>query len=377
MERINRKPRKSLEVCKSFPSISFFKLIGIDQKDIDKIFAGRAYSKKTIKGKKILIPCKQLKKVQKKISKLLTNIQYVSTHIHSYTKRKSILTCIDTHRWSSRILCADIKDFFGSIKQREIESYFNKTFYMHKDLFCDALVESFQVDRAHINKMFEREGMSPDISCLMRLNSYDVDMISRLCCYRGYLPIGSPSSPVLSNIVLSNMDDRISNFAYERGLKYTRYADDIVISSNLAAGTSSRSAYRNPNDRAGLHKNNLRKFLPILIDLLEYYGFKVNYKKVKYMRNKATKKLFNININSKGERNVCRKYRKRVRAERHQLELSKKNAKKGDGLLDYREDLTEDRTGGKEAWIKHVDNRKNPEQDISHLLSKKNDRIPF
>ena len=248
---------------------------------------------------------------------------------------------------------------------------------MHKDLFCDALVESFQVDRAHINKMFEREGMSPDISCLMRLNSYDVDMISRLCCYRGYLPIGSPSSPVLSNIVLSNMDDRISNFAYERGLKYTRYADDIVISSNLAAGTSSRSAYRNPNDRAGLHKNNLRKFLPILIDLLEYYGFKVNYKKVKYMRNKATKKLFNININSKGERNVCRKYRKRVRAERHQLELSKKNAKKGDGLLDYREDLTEDRTGGKEAWIKHVDNRKNPEQDISHLLSKKNDRIPF
>ena len=46
------------------------------------------------------------------------------------------------------------------------------------------------------------------------------------------LPQGAPTSPVLSNIVLKNLDRRLAAFAGAHGYNYTRYADDITFSHN-------------------------------------------------------------------------------------------------------------------------------------------------
>jgi RNA-directed DNA polymerase len=52
----------------------------------------------------------------------------------------------------------------------------------------------------------------------------------------GYAPvclaIGAPTSPAISNILMYRFDTAISHYAQTEGIKYTRYADDITLSSS-------------------------------------------------------------------------------------------------------------------------------------------------
>nr|WP_245645299.1 reverse transcriptase family protein [Pseudonocardia acaciae] len=49
-----------------------------------------------------------------------------------------------------------------------------------------------------------------------------------------HLAQGAPSSPALANLVAYSLDRRLSALARERGLAYTRYADDIALSGDHA-----------------------------------------------------------------------------------------------------------------------------------------------
>ncbi len=55
-------------------------------------------------------------------------------------------------------------------------------------------------------------------------------IISELLCLNGWLVQGAPSSPVMSNIAFSGVDEEISGIALRHGIRLTRYADDIVFS---------------------------------------------------------------------------------------------------------------------------------------------------
>lgn len=63
-------------------------------------------------------------------------------------------------------------------------------------------------------------------------------MLTKLCTYKGGLPQGAVTSPAISNLVARSIDRRIRGFLnkvdqtgfYE--FAYTRYADDITISTN-------------------------------------------------------------------------------------------------------------------------------------------------
>lgn len=44
------------------------------------------------------------------------------------------------------------------------------------------------------------------------------------------LSIGAPSSPTLSNVLMYDFDQLVHREAYERGINYTRYADDMTFS---------------------------------------------------------------------------------------------------------------------------------------------------
>lgn len=56
-------------------------------------------------------------------------------------------------------------------------------------------------------------------------------LLALLCTYRGRLPMGSPTSPVLSNLGLVKLDNEIQRWASQNGLKFTRFADDLSFSS--------------------------------------------------------------------------------------------------------------------------------------------------
>lgn len=54
----------------------------------------------------------------------------------------------------------------------------------------------------------------------------------RLTCFKGRLPMGAPTSPVLSNLVFQKMDERLTAHAQKKGWRYTRFVDDMSFSSN-------------------------------------------------------------------------------------------------------------------------------------------------
>ena len=57
-------------------------------------------------------------------------------------------------------------------------------------------------------------------------------MIAQIVCYKGKLPQGAPSSPVITNLICGSLDYRISKLSKKYKLDYTRYADDITFSTN-------------------------------------------------------------------------------------------------------------------------------------------------
>lgn len=55
----------------------------------------------------------------------------------------------------------------------------------------------------------------------------------------GVLPQGAPTNPMLSNLAAIELDEKLTEYADQQGFVYTRYADDITLSSgNLPDATS-------------------------------------------------------------------------------------------------------------------------------------------
>ena len=55
-----------------------------------------------------------------------------------------------------------------------------------------------------------------------------------------HLPQGAPTSPALANLAAFSLDRRMSGLAEKLGARYTRYADDLVLSGS--PGLAGRSA---------------------------------------------------------------------------------------------------------------------------------------
>ena len=55
--------------------------------------------------------------------------------------------------------------------------------------------------------------------------------LMQLTTYQGRLPMGAPTSPVLSNLAFQKMDKVLLNYARKKGWRYTRFVDDMSFSS--------------------------------------------------------------------------------------------------------------------------------------------------
>ena len=62
-----------------------------------------------------------------------------------------------------------------------------------------------------------------------------VSMLVDICTAEGGLPVGAPTSPTLLNRVLWRSDEVLAQAAEQRGLRYTRYADDLTFSGSDTA----------------------------------------------------------------------------------------------------------------------------------------------
>jgi len=117
--------------------------------------------------------------------------------VFSYRKGFSAYDAVAKHRRSKYFFQADIASFFGNIER----SLVKKTILAAKDE-CPVLDIEDSIER-----------------------------LLDLMCIDDSLPIGFPASAPISNAILFDFDNAFSQFCKTRELIFTRYSDDIVVSS--------------------------------------------------------------------------------------------------------------------------------------------------
>lgn len=154
----------------------------------------------------ITAPSDRLKLIQSKLSDYLQDCieeinkekasgeKFESTLSHGFVRNKTIITNAMMHLHRKSVLNVDLQDFFDSFNFGRVRGFFIK------------------------NRNFE-------------LDPHIATVIAQIACYENKLPQGSPCSPVITNLICHALDIRLASLASKYSCIYTRYADDITIST--------------------------------------------------------------------------------------------------------------------------------------------------
>lgn len=193
-----------------------------------------------------------LKVIQRWIADFVLNGLPVHNQCFAYRTGLSIKDNAAQHVGKKYVLSIDIEDFFGNIRKEQIE-----------DLL---LQQQYASDFAKI--------------------------VAEICTLDGVTPQGAPSSPVLSNAILYDVDHAIGTLCSEEGLSYSRYADDICIS--------------------GDNRDLVIGAKLACIEAIQLAGFKVKESKTRLSNRGRRQIVTGVVVNEKAQ--PPRKYRREVRA---------------------------------------------------------------
>jgi len=186
-----------------------------------------------------------------------------------FIKGKSIKDNALKHQARRVIVHFDIKDFFPSITAKRIIGFSRK-------------VLSFDYKAAVI--------------------------FSELVTYRNILPQGSPCSPILANMICLRMDRQIKAFIHSSRAIYTRYADDMIFSTNNEAALAVSKLISKDENQVVKASDSFR-------NLVLNNGFELNDRKTSIRKAPGSLKVTGLVVNKKV--NVSRSYLKQMRLELH------------------------------------------------------------
>ena len=259
----------------------------------------------------ICAPIGELKNIQRRLAKRLTD--YYCNKIfkdgkrpnisHGFENKRSIITNAHVHRNKKYILNIDLENFFESINFGRVRGYFEKD-------------RNFQIKRQAAT------------------------VIAQLVCYKGALPQGAPTSPIITNLICRILDLRLLKLAKKFKMDYTRYADDLTFSTN--------------------NKNLIDEFEAFFVDLnaeIEKAGFKINIKKTRLVYKDSQQKVTGLIVNKKI--NVDRNYVRDTRAMAHSLYT------KGNFSINGNVGTVE-QLAGRFAFIDQIDKHNNVVDGLRH-----------
>lgn len=170
----------------------------------------------------ICVPCAPLRKVQRFIhEKVLIRLPAHPASI-AYKRDLNLVDEVAIHCGCRWLIKMDIRNFFEAISERAAYKVFRQAGY-------PALV-SFEMARlcTRIVPPNRSEGPFGQSDAERSRYSNEGYPWRRL----GTLPQGAPSSPILANLCARKLDDLIANIADDSGMVYTRYSDDITLSTS-------------------------------------------------------------------------------------------------------------------------------------------------
>ncbi len=231
--------------------------------------------------RKIIAPKVALLKLQQDIKTLLEADYSPRTYVHGFVsnQQRSIISNAQRHIRQRWVLNFDLADFFETIHVGRITGRLQANPYNYPKEIADFV--------AHI-------------SCYETVKNVDgSDRLSTV------LMTGSPLSPVISNIICDRLDSELSRYCRNFGLIYSRYADDITISSN-----------RRKFPRRVAHideEEHPRTFLSEeLQSIIERNGFQISHKKTRLQERSIRQEVTGLVVNERV--NVKRKFVRNLRA---------------------------------------------------------------
>lgn len=190
--------------------------------------------------------------INRSITKLVLEKIPVNSSACGFIEGKSYYDFLRPHIGGYFFLRLDIKKFFHSIPSHEVKKLLSIYFSDKKN---DGEKYS-ALDIAYISTIHEVS------------NFFDnKDLIGK-----EILPIGFPSSPVISNIIFRKIDILIQKLCEDKFITYTRYADDMLFSSE-------KSKY--------LHSDQFEKEISIFLSTLSL--------NLKSKKRKATENTISLN----------------------------------------------------------------------------------
>jgi RNA-directed DNA polymerase len=120
--------------------------------------------------------------------------------------------------------------------------------------------------------------------------------LALLFTYKGKLPQGAPTSPVISNFVCLQLDHDLITWSRMNNINYSRYADDLTFSADTFISQEKQQEIR---------------------QIINKFHFVVNEKKWRQRAKNRKQTVTGLTVNSKV--NVDRRYLKKVRAMLHDL----------------------------------------------------------
>ncbi|WLQ13377.1 reverse transcriptase family protein [Hahella aquimaris] len=158
-------------------------------------------------------PKSWLKTVQRRIHQEILAPLPLHDAVHGFRAQRSSLTHARVHVGQPLLLKFDLKDFFPSVSYTQIYHAFRRLGYGH------------QVARL-LSKLCSH--VSPN-EILRHPAARQLERGDELL-RRAHLPQGAPTSPALANLAAAHLDRRLSALADSMGRRYSRYADDFVLS---------------------------------------------------------------------------------------------------------------------------------------------------
>lgn len=221
---------------------------GVTTKVMDKIVANIKYNtflvKKKSGGTRIIEdPIDSLKYIQDKLNDYFQAIFFEQRPqacygfciSHANEEPRNVVSNATRHMAQPYMLNVDFKDFFHQITTAHVEDILSK-----------------------YTEIKDQELLS---------------IINKICTYKGRLPMGAPTSPVLSNFAMIDLDHELMNLSNAHDIKYTRYADDLTFSADEVIEHS---------------------FLEMISDAISYAGIAINPQKIKFFDREDAKMVTGI-----------------------------------------------------------------------------------
>ena len=246
------------------------------------------------KKRTIAQPSKNLKVVQKLlIEHYFQDRLPIHERATAYKKGSSILKNATYHLRNKFLLKMDFKSFFPSISAKAWEQF----------IIDEGILPAEEAEEIRlVSNIFFRE-----VNSSLELS------------------IGAPSSPFISNTLMYKFDDIVHKKAETEKIAYSRYSDDMTLSTNI--------------------KNKLFDWPNIIEEIsreLEYPKLLINEKKTVFSSKKHNRHVTGVTITNDGKASLGRAKKREIRTRVYltaENELSNKERDKLVGILSHAKNI--------------------------------------